>query len=91
MARDSIADLASNQTIPFNAQTEIGIAAETVDCRGEAGITVGLIDGIISMARILVRRDLSNPHVVEALKDMASDEDIRLLNDTARSLMQGAK
>lgn len=51
------------------------------DCRSEVGITVGLIDGMIAIARVLKQRDLSSPEVRQALKDLRSDEDIySLLN-----------
>jgi len=49
------------------------------DCRSEVGITVGLVDGMISMARVLRHRDLSSPEVQEALKDLQSDEDVAFL------------
>lgn len=51
-----------------------------IDCRSEEGITIGLIDGLMSTARVL-RRRLENgdmtPNVVEALRDFQQDEDIR--------------
>lgn len=51
----------------------------TTDCREEDGVTVGLIDGLIAIARVVVRRDLSAPAVAEALADLRGDEDIRAL------------
>ena len=45
-------------------------------CRSEEGITVGLIDALISIARILVVRDFTPSVVKEALLDLASDEDV---------------
>lgn len=45
------------------------------DCRSEEGITVGLIDTLITICRILRHRDLSGVATKEALKDLASDED----------------
>lgn len=47
-----------------------------IDCRSPEGITVGLIDALISISRILANRDLTPPGVQEALKDLAEDEDI---------------
>jgi hypothetical protein len=41
----------------------------STDCRDDTGITVGLIDGLIAIVRVLVQRDLTAPEVVEALKD----------------------
>lgn len=46
------------------------------NCRTELGITVGLIDSLITIARVLSRRDLSPVEVREALTDLRSDEDI---------------
>lgn len=51
------------------------------DCRTEIGKTVGLIDALISIARILAQRDLSAPETQEALKDLRGDEDIHALVD----------
>ena len=48
----------------------------TTDCRTEVGVTIGLIDAIIRIARVLAVRDLSAPEVQEALLDLKSDEDI---------------
>jgi len=50
---------------------------EVVDCRSTEGTTVGLIDALISVARVLAPRDLRTPAVLEALKDLADDEDIK--------------
>lgn len=55
-------------------------AAHTeTDCRDEVGITVGLVDSIITSARVLRNRDVSPDDVKEALKDLASDEDLAWL------------
>jgi hypothetical protein len=45
-------------------------------CRSEVGITVGLIDGLIAIARVLAKRDLASEEVRKALKDLHGDEDI---------------
>ena len=51
---------------------------EVVDCRSETGITIGLIDSIIAISRVLAKRDLtSSNEVAEALSDLRSDEDLR--------------
>lgn len=55
------------------------------DCRSEEGITVGLIDTIMTAARILAGRDLSSAPVKEALRDMAHDEDVKLVMELAQS------
>jgi len=49
------------------------------DCRSEEGVTVGLIDSLIFIARVLAKRDLGSHGVREALADLQSDEDIALL------------
>ncbi len=49
------------------------------DCRTEEGITTGLIDAIITAARVLARRDLAPVAVREALADLRSDEDLAAL------------
>lgn len=51
-----------------------------IDCRSEEGITIGLIDAMISIARVLARRDLEESQAVkEALADLHADEDIALI------------
>lgn len=47
----------------------------STDCRTEEGVTVGLIDAIITLFRLLRKRDLSGPAAMEALEDLAQDED----------------
>lgn len=51
------------------------------DCRSEIGVTVGLIDSIISVARVLRRRDFNATSIHEALLDLRSDEDVQFLLD----------
>jgi len=48
-----------------------------IDCRLEEGITVGLVDAIILICRVLAPRDLSDAK--EALLDLASDEDFGVI------------
>lgn len=45
------------------------------DCRSEIGITIGLIDSLIFISRILSKRNLEDFNVGAALSDLASDED----------------
>lgn len=52
---------------------------QATDCCGPDSITVKLIEEMIATARILARRYLCAPAVVEALKDLASDPDVRLV------------
>lgn len=49
------------------------------DCRSDIGITVGLIDGIIAMARVLKSRGQLSEEVQQALADLRADEDIAVL------------
>jgi len=46
-----------------------------IDCRSETGITIGLIDALITINRLLIDRDLTDTDVKEALKDLKADED----------------
>jgi len=49
------------------------------DCRSPDGITIGLIDGMIAMARVLRKANLGAAEVQEALKDFTADEDVKWL------------
>jgi hypothetical protein len=49
------------------------------DCRSEEGITVGLIDALITLARVLRSRDLSTDAIHGALVDLTHDEDLAYL------------
>lgn len=49
------------------------------DCRDETGITVGLVDTLITVYRILKHRDLSSAEVLETLKDLRQDEDVFMI------------
>lgn len=55
----------------------IDVVQSATNCRSKDGITVGLVDAIITLARILrprIARKVS-PVVAEALKDLRQDED----------------
>jgi hypothetical protein len=56
--------------------TAAPVVCRPLDCRSSEGVTVGLIDGIITAARVLRDRDLSHPAVREALADLREDEDV---------------
>lgn len=49
------------------------------DCRSEEGITVGLIDAVMAMGRVLAPRieGERTPAVKEALKDLRADRDMK--------------
>lgn len=56
------------------------------DCRTADGIAIGLIDGIISMARVLRKMDISHQSVSEALADLRDDEDVNWLFEKQNSI-----
>jgi hypothetical protein len=56
-----------------------------IDCRSEEGITIGLIDTILTAAHLLVDRDLDTPAVQEALDDFASSKELMLIKDAAKN------
>lgn len=62
----------------------IEIPTDAIDCRSEEGITVGLIDALISIARIAAHRDLASLAVEQALLDFNNDEDLLKLRVQAR-------
>ena len=47
-----------------------------LSCKSETGITIGLIDAMISISRVLAKRDFTDPDVMEALKDIREDHDV---------------
>ena len=49
------------------------------DCRDSIGVTVGILDAIMVLCRLLKGRDLSNLETKEALKDLKNDEDFKFL------------
>jgi hypothetical protein len=49
------------------------------DCRSEDGITVGLIDSIISICRVLKDRNFDSKEISESLHDLRQDEDFNHL------------
>lgn len=62
------------------------LAGIKTDCREETGITVGLIDSIITQCRILRKRNLSSKEVKEAIKDLIDDEDLKfILNNSEKN------
>lgn len=52
---------------------------EPRSCRDEEGITVGLVDAIIGIVRVLSARDLSPFSVQEALADLTEDNDFKAI------------
>ena len=56
------------------------------ECRSETGITVGLVDALISILRVLSPRDLTEQEVTEALKDLKEDPDFKTLLDALTAI-----
>ncbi len=74
--------LSDSETKAIEDKLKFGdLGQSSTDCRSEEGITVGLIDSLISIARVLAHRDLTPNSVVEALKDLAQDEDMKTIMD----------
>jgi hypothetical protein len=72
--------------------TQIGLDLETntielkwketfkqVECTSEEGVTIGLIDSIMTQAAVLNTRDLSSHDVKEALKDLRANKNLKFL------------
>jgi len=53
------------------------VSETSTDCRTPEGMTVGLVDCLIAVCRVLAKRDLSGAEVGEALRDFRDDEDVR--------------
>lgn len=59
---------------------------QQTDCRSDDGVTIGLIDSLIFISRVLAERDLTdNENVKEALKDLNDDEDFNVIIAAARN------
>jgi hypothetical protein len=56
-----------------------GAVGRADEGRTKDGTTVGLIDALITLVRVLKTRDLSNPSVHEALRDLRADPDVSLV------------
>lgn len=52
------------------------------DCRSEEGVTIGLLDSIIFIARVLSKRDFESETIQSALRDFRNDEDVRKIMDS---------
>jgi len=66
----------------------------STDCRTEEGITVGLVDALIMICRVLAPR-LNSPGfsqpVAEALRDFWADRDVIDVQRSARGCITGEK
>jgi len=52
-----------------------------MECKTETGITVGLLDAIITLANALEERDWSPIEVQEALKDIRANDNLHKIMD----------
>jgi hypothetical protein len=68
-----------HQVIPLKIWQKEDMNNNSSDCRTSEGIAIGLVDGIISMARVLKRMNIRESAYIEALKDLRSDEDVAWL------------
>lgn len=57
---------------------------EPQSCRSPEGITVGLVDALIGIVRVLAPRDLSTANVQDALADLFEDSDFRTVREARR-------
>lgn len=64
------------------------MAVTQTDCRTDDGITVGLIDSIIFISRVLSTRNFDSPPVREALLDLLSDRDLQAILKFAQQNVQ---
>lgn len=54
---------------------------DTIDCRSEVGITIGIIDSIITSCYLLRDRDLSHKEVQEAIKDLLTSDEFHYIEN----------
>lgn len=73
---------------PSSAQLGI-VRTSITECRSAEGVTVGLIDALISILRVLAVRDLTPLAVREALLDLTGDGDLQLLLRSAQICAAG--
>lgn len=78
IAWEAIAELRAMLANPQPSQDML-MQSTSTDCRSDEGITVGLIDGIISIARVLRTRNLHGVAIEAAIADLRQDEDLRAL------------
>lgn len=51
------------------------------ECKSETGITIGLMDGLLAIAQVLVKRDWSSPEIQEVLQDLRQDDNLKKIMD----------
>lgn len=55
-----------------------------IECGSEEGVTIGLIDSLMSITYALQGRDLTHPAIIEALKDLRHNKQLKALLYDAR-------
>lgn len=75
---DAFVEIVEYGTFVKPKEEEVPTETST-DCRTNTGVTVGLIDGMIAICRVLRHSDISDPAVVAALADLRDDEDLAWL------------
>lgn len=55
--------------------------SDQMECRSENGITEGLVDALISIVRVLSKRDMSPNNVQGALIDFLDDDDFKTIQN----------
>ena len=68
-----------------------GLTEEQISCRSDEGITVGIVDSIITNLRLFKGRDQSPHEVKEALLDVADDPDFEYFLDALEKAKQKEK
>lgn len=64
----------------FNHSDDCSTLTESfTECKSEEGVTVGLIDSILTCAHVLASRDLSGKAIKDALQDLHEDKDLAAL------------
>ena len=66
-----------DEVAKFKIETFEQTGVVPIDCRSEEGVTIGLIDSLITQARLLSGRSLDTENIQEALNDLRADADIK--------------
>lgn len=99
-ARDSMRGVGQSWTeaavsapVSVEEQREVSEVVEVVEevqsCRSEEGITVGLVDALIGIVRVLAPRDMSPQNVQDALSDLFEDSDFATVRDAWHGTEEG--
>ncbi len=67
------------------------IKEKEVSCRSDEGVTVGIVDAIITSLRLLKNRDLKPQSIQEALLDIGDDPDFDYLLDAIKNAKETEK